>query len=528
LTYIKSEQKIPKLDSHPIFFFNSRSISSVGEGSLSSKSKLGRGRNKRLLPNYFGHLVKTWRDVGGGVSLGDDRDACDDIEMEVPVQLLQLPSHEGERTNRKDLSKFLGLDDSDGEEIVFIQTKPPQNFRRLNNNGGGGNNYNNNICAEDVFGFDDRSLSKCRSFSSSSLRLTNSDGHNTIDKFLRTSIRRNQQKQQQHVPDWLGSLGKASLKRVLRSAKDLEARDSDSDGRSEDFDPPPRKSVLFKEYAFSVQESIATGLPIIPFACPPTSTFGERKRKKDAAKRTAEVMSLKKPPTLPALPPNPPGTSLEALLRIANEEWLKENSEDSSTMLDTSIDASEASSSFASTVKTGLVTLDRKSQQQQRQQAPSRQAVHPRVLEASKMCATPKPAITSPSASSHFGASGANPSGNGSDGGGKKSNVQRSTVVFGPTSHRWIPRRETYPEVMVPYPAPFLCRPAQFYAAMPVPMPQSYMPGMPPRMAVYPDSGRVKMVRRNPARQMFPAADYVDMRQGRLLKSVMPNDDFEP
>jgi hypothetical protein len=53
--------------------------------------------------------VKSWIDVGG-VANGDDGDAGDDIEMEVPVQLLQLPSHEGERTNRCQCHKtFISL-----------------------------------------------------------------------------------------------------------------------------------------------------------------------------------------------------------------------------------------------------------------------------------------------------------------------------------------------------------------------------------------------------------------------------------
>jgi hypothetical protein len=486
----------------------------VGDGSVSSKGNTSRvGRSKRLLPSYFGHLVKTFRDANS--ANGDDRDGFDDIDMEVPVQLLQLPSHEGERTNRKDLSKFLGLDDSDGEEIVFIQTKPPQNYRRPNS---GNVNNNNNINTDEVFSFEDRSLSKSRSFSSSSLRLTNSDGHNTIDEFLRTSIRRNKQ-----VPDWLGSLGKASLKRVLKSEE--HRMTTDHHQQSDDFDPPLRKSVLFKEYAFSVQESIATGLPIIPFACPTTSTFGDRKRKKDAAKRTAEIMSTKKNHS--ANNQHPPGTSLETLLRIANEEWMRENSEDSSAgMLDTSLDASEASSaSFASTVKKAppsIVTLDRKGQQQ----PPTRMAVHPRVLEASKTFGTQKSTASTTSSNNHS-SSNNNYNNNNSKGESainKKTNVQRASVVFGPTSHRWIPRRDPYPEVMVPpYPSPFICRPAQFYAAMPMPQPPTYVPGLPPRMAMYPDSGRVKLVRRNPARQVIHSGDYIDMRQGRLLKA-MPND----
>ena len=477
-----------------------RSMSSVGDGSLSSKGN--RGRSKRLLPSYWGHLVRSWRD-GAGSSSNGDQDGFDDIEMEVPVQLLQLPSHEGERTNRKDLSKFLGLDDSDGEEIVFIQTKPPQNFRHL---------QRTNI--EDEVQFEERSLSKSRSFSSSSLRLTNSTGHNTIDQFLRTSMRRTKTEE---APDWLGSLGKASLKRVLKSA--VEERMSQA--QSEDFDPPPRKSVLFKEYAFSVQESIATGLPIIPFVTPACSTFGERKRKKDAAKRTAEILSTKKSSSNNQ---QHSGTSLEALLRIANEEWMRENNDESSAgMLDTSLDTSEASStSVASTVKkaslpTSLVTLDR------RGQAPTRMAVHPRVLEASKTFGSHR-SSTSTISSCHNNK-------NNSDSPGKKVNVQRASVVFGPTSHRWIPRRESsssssHPDaVMVPYPASYLMRPAQFYAAMPLPQPQSYVPGLPPRMAMYPESGRVKLVRRNGARQLIHSGDYVDMRQGKLLKAKA--NDFE-
>ena len=49
-----------------------------------------------------------------------------DIEMDVPVQLRQIPSKEPDRTHRKDLSKFLGFaDDSDSEEIVFFRNANP-------------------------------------------------------------------------------------------------------------------------------------------------------------------------------------------------------------------------------------------------------------------------------------------------------------------------------------------------------------------------------------------------------------------
>lgn len=56
-----------------------------------------------------------------------------DIEMDVPVQLRQVPAKEPtERTHRKDLSKFLGFDDSDSEEIVFIRNANPNQVETSN------------------------------------------------------------------------------------------------------------------------------------------------------------------------------------------------------------------------------------------------------------------------------------------------------------------------------------------------------------------------------------------------------------
>jgi len=257
----------------------------------------------------------------------------------------------------------------------------------------------------------------------------------------------------------------------------------DEESRSVEYNLPPRKSVLFKEYAFSVQESIATGLPIIPFVGP--SGLTERKRKKDAAKRSAEVKTKTDHIS------DVGGTSLEALLRIANEEWLRENEEEQmSSNHNTSIDTSEHSStSLASTVrrsfKTNLITLDRRRQQT----PPSRMAVHPKVLEATK--------ANSPSVENKPGS-------------------RVPTVAFGPTSHRWIPRRtnvrDSYIDNMYlqqqqfhQFPQQFLCRPAQFYAVH-QPSPAFFTPFQPPRMPIYSnDTQRVKLVRQMP--------DYVDMRQ---------------
>lgn len=64
-------------------------------------------------------MVKPWK---------SDNPHNSDMEMDVPVQLRQVPAKEPtERTHRKDLSKFLGFDDSDSEEIVFIRNANPSN-----------------------------------------------------------------------------------------------------------------------------------------------------------------------------------------------------------------------------------------------------------------------------------------------------------------------------------------------------------------------------------------------------------------
>ncbi len=90
-------------------------------GSSGGKERKSRSseRPKSMLVNW-GQMVKSsvrgWRDNDGNGS-------CD-LEMDVPVQLRQIPAKEPERTHRKDLSKFLGFDDdSDSEEILFFRTE---------------------------------------------------------------------------------------------------------------------------------------------------------------------------------------------------------------------------------------------------------------------------------------------------------------------------------------------------------------------------------------------------------------------
>ena len=85
----------------------------------SVKSKDPQQRPKSLLINW-GQMVKN--SVKLNLKFEDSQNGGLCMEEDVPVQLRQLPAKEPERTNRKDLSKFLGFDDdSDSEEIVFIR-----------------------------------------------------------------------------------------------------------------------------------------------------------------------------------------------------------------------------------------------------------------------------------------------------------------------------------------------------------------------------------------------------------------------
>lgn len=351
-----------------------------------------------------------------------------------------------------------------------------------------------------------------RSLSSSSLKLTNNEGQNTIDKFLRAS-----KSTADIANDWLGSLGRSTLKRVIKSVEEGKFG-------SDEFNLPPRKSVLFKEYAFSVQESIALGLPIIPFVGPGFSQpqFSADARRK---KSNAEINCSSKNDHLS----NVGGTSLEVLLRIANEEWLRENAEEqASSKLDTSTEMSEhTSTSFAPTARgslnTNLKTLDRG-----RQTPPTRMSVHPTVLEATK---------TIPNNSSSSLPDESNRCYVRKSGGTPKSG-SRGTVVFGPTSHRWIPRRTKMTDPFVGtyvhhhhqqmhFPQHLVCRPTQLYAAVPVhhPVQTFFAAYQPPRIPVYAnDRHRIKLnVRRKPVRQIAQMPDYVDMRQIKL-PPTLPDD----
>ena len=76
-------------------------------------------------PNKRSSLLINWGQMVKSSVKGWKLEEDNEMEMDVPVQLRQIPAREPERTHRKDLSKFLGFDDSDSEEIVFIRNANP-------------------------------------------------------------------------------------------------------------------------------------------------------------------------------------------------------------------------------------------------------------------------------------------------------------------------------------------------------------------------------------------------------------------
>ena len=320
-------------------------------GSANSSHELSEnssGRPKSLLVSWNNLLKRSsvrWRNGNnivrrsglrrGGVlnsvqkfnenySSGDDSEeyssSDDEIlqELQVPVQFRQMGgpsggySLENGKTNgkefneennwvggpkRKDLSKFLGLDDSDSEEIVFIQNnklprqKPPSN--------------NDTFSSFESFSKQSHHSSDCNYTSNTATGISSHSSHvevgsNSAQITEPSSISCNENGNSSSPTNT------ASTSTTYHPTCHLPLRNPILDMLENDmdkFDPPPRKSVVFKDYGlFSVEESIAQGLPIIPFDSVNMDADGkitekkkgqsgvvQKKRKKDAERRSSEI-----------------------------------------------------------------------------------------------------------------------------------------------------------------------------------------------------------------------------------------------
>ena len=247
---------------------------------------------------------------------------------------------------RKNLSKFLGMDDSDSEEMVFIQNRrsgPGKGGEAIgsggggaDDGGGGGNSLNRSDQGSSIVGirivnaddltFSSKSVEECAdrissSYSSSpSSTISSRDSKqrpSAINGFLRRSANITSQAKPSlrssslpHCEERYSSLASSSSNRLAQSREDEIAVVGDDaagyvdscGGVETEFSPPPRKNVVFKEYTnFCVEESIALGLPIIPSNgnASSGSTAGNnnqdgtrgRKKKKDAERRSAELVA---------------------------------------------------------------------------------------------------------------------------------------------------------------------------------------------------------------------------------------------
>ena len=227
---------------------------SVSNNSI--KSKDTQQRPKSLLINW-GQMVKS--SVKGWKF---EENQSGDMEMDVPVQLRQLSSREPERTHRKDLSKYLGFDDSDSEEIVFIRNAQPAAQSASSEQA----SINDSSLTRKSSSFDDEDEDSDDSVGS--LR--------SFDSFVRRSLR-------------CGASNEFAIQ-----MEDMEATTR--------CYPPKRGDVICKpRHHHSVSPSAAASIQSPPSSASPSTTAAamasalanqRRRRKIDAEKRAQEVNVL--------------------------------------------------------------------------------------------------------------------------------------------------------------------------------------------------------------------------------------------
>ena len=197
---------------------------------------------------------------------------------------------------RKDLSKFLGLDDSDSEEIVFIQNNKVPRQKTTSNN--------DTFSSFESFSKHSHNSSICNNVHQGATAISSHSSQTEVDSSSGNIVEPisgcNNDIENSSSPT-----NTASTSNTYHPTCHLPLRNPILDMLENDmdnFDPPPRKSVVFKDYGlFSVEESIAQGLPIIPFDSvnisdgkqfekkKPQSGIGVKKRKKDAHRRSSEI-----------------------------------------------------------------------------------------------------------------------------------------------------------------------------------------------------------------------------------------------
>ena len=197
---------------------------------------------------------------------------------------------------RKDLSKFLGLDDSDSEEIVFIQNNKVPRQKAASNN--------DTFSSFESFSKHSHNSSICNNVSHGATAISSHSSQTEVDSSSGNIVEPisgcNNEIDSSSSPT-----NTASTSNTYHPTCHLPLRNPILDMLENDmdnFEPPTRKSVVFKDYGlFSVEESIAQGLPIIPFDSvnlaegkqfekkKGQSGIGVKKRKKDAQRRASEI-----------------------------------------------------------------------------------------------------------------------------------------------------------------------------------------------------------------------------------------------
>ncbi|TRY70712.1 hypothetical protein TCAL_16366, partial [Tigriopus californicus] len=324
----------------------SSSSSSTFGGSVSNSLSLGSGSSLATTEMEGGEGAK----IGGPGQLGPPKEArCRHDEVRI------------RRTNRKNLNKYLGLDDSDSEEMVFIQNRKTSTHNPTDGESstpcGTGSSFGLTMspsaahqsdycsgtgssivgiridCAEEI-NPEDEGETKAQSsdeeeflyYDDSSISGFNS----TLDSFverhrMRSSLnnfllRSSSSHGKRFRSGHFGLTPSDSFDQGNKKCSSLgsgSSKDDDDRSSSSPHVPLRGKTVIFKDHNnFSMEESLAQGLPV-PYHSTHQNVLVnrrlKRKKKKDADRRTAEVHQRQR---------NPP----EVLLHTnSNQDWIFED-----------------------------------------------------------------------------------------------------------------------------------------------------------------------------------------------------------
>ena len=294
-----------------------------------------------LLSNWGHHLAKTSSRKKASSERDSEADRSSTLASSLNRSITKEQQNVLQRTNRKNLNKFLGMDDSDSEEMVFIQNRKTRCVPGSGKESGAAANS---------------SLNRSEQGSNSvvsvvGIKIENADGEEILDEkeaegqFLDDDddLSSTPTSTLSSVASLSGVMGKkssrVSLRGFLRNSHSTSSQQTiiqpmflkpacksstghrlmmDNEGSSSLS--PPRKSVIFQDYDFedfvaqgnnNSDEASSYSKPRRNFQSAFAGRSRKKKKKKDSERRSVEI--LERPITL------------ESFLQRANRDWLIED-----------------------------------------------------------------------------------------------------------------------------------------------------------------------------------------------------------